>query len=179
MSELKPPDLRAEAFLLRPWRLDDLDQLVAAVQDPAVPRWTRVPEPYGLADGRAFIEATTKSWKDGTSAPFAVVDAADEQLLGSIGVRFHEEGAATVGYWIARESRGRGIATEALRLVSRWVLTALGVERLELVTEPANIASQRVAERAGFRREGLLRRYLVVKGERRDCVMFSLLRDDL
>src|SRR5215213_4282373 len=95
MSELKPPDLRAEAFLLRPWRLDDLDQLVAAVQDPAVPRWTRVPEPNGLADGRAFIEATTKSWKDGTSAPFAVVDAADEQLLGSIGVRFHEEGAAS------------------------------------------------------------------------------------
>ncbi len=100
-------------------------------------------------------------------------------MLGSIGVRFHEETAASTGYWIARDARGRGIATEALRLVSGWVLTELGVERLELVTEPANLASQRVAEKAGFQREGLLRRYLHVKGERRDCVMFSLLREDL
>lgn len=179
MPELEPPELRTETFALRPWRIDDLDQLVAAVQDPEIPRWTRVPEPYGHDDGRVFLERTTKSWQHGTAAPFAVVDVLGEQLLGSIGVRFHDEGAATVGYWIARESRGRGIATEALRLVSRWVLTALAVERLELVTEPENVASQRVAEKAGFRREGLRRRYLVVKGERRDCVMFSLLRDDL
>jgi RimJ/RimL family protein N-acetyltransferase len=178
MPELQPPDLRTDTFLLRPWRPGDLDDLVAAIQDPEVPRWTRVPAPYGLDDGRAFLEATAKSWREGTSAPFAVVDV-QGRLLGSIGVRFHEEGAATVGYWIAREPRGRGVATQALRLVSRWVLTKLPVERLELVTEAENVASQRVAEKAGFRREGLLRRYLVLKGERRDCVMFSLLAGDL
>ena len=80
---------------------------------------------------------------------------------------------------IAREARGRGLATQALRLVSRWVLAALAVERLELVTEPKNVRSQHAAQKAGFRREGLLRRYLEVKGERRDCVMFSLLAEDL
>ena len=165
MPKLEPPNLHTDELQLRPWRLDDLDAVVAAVQDPEIPRWTRVPKPYGRADGRAFLEATVEGWREGHSANFAIVDP-QGVLLGSIGVRFHEETAASTGYWIARDARGRGIATEALRLVSGWVLTELGVERLELVTEPANLASQRVAEKAGFQREGLLRRYLHVKGER-------------
>lgn len=178
MPKLEPPDLRTDEFALRPWREDDLDAVVAAVQDPEIPRWTRVPEPYGRADGVAFLEAAANGWREGHSASFAIVDP-QGLLLGSIGVRFHEETAASIGYWIARDARGRGIATEALRLVSGWVLGELAVERLELVTEPSNVASQRVAEKAGFQREGLLRRYLEVKGTRRDSVMFSLLREDL
>jgi RimJ/RimL family protein N-acetyltransferase len=176
---LAPPDLRTDRILLRPWRADDLDELVAELQDPEIPRWTRIPEPYGHADGRSFLAAAERGWSEGTGASFAIVDAADGQLVGSIGVRFHEPGAATVGYWVARGARGRGIAAEALRLVSVWVLDVLEVERLELLTAPDNEPSQRVAEKAGFTREGLLRRYMEVKGRRRDWVMFSLLRDDL
>jgi RimJ/RimL family protein N-acetyltransferase len=63
--------------------------------------------------------------------------------------------------------------------VSRWLLDSFPVERVELVTAPENVPSQRVAEKAGFTREGLLRRYMEIKGKRRDCVMFSLLPDDL
>jgi RimJ/RimL family protein N-acetyltransferase len=179
MPELETPDLRTDAIVLRPWREDDLEAMVTALQDPEIPRWTRVPEHYGAAEGRLFLEASAEGWAEGTAAHFAVVDIADGRLLGSIGLRFHEEGAATVGYWTAREGRGRGIATEALRLISRWALTGLPIERLELAAEPANERSQRVAEKAGFQREGLLRRYRAVKGERRDCVLFSLLLDDL
>jgi RimJ/RimL family protein N-acetyltransferase len=176
---IETPDLRTEKIVLRPWRADDLDAMVSALQDPEIPRWTTVPERYGVEEGRLFLDASAQGWADGTSAHFAVVDAEDERLLGSIGARFHEEGAARVGYWTVRDARGRGLATEALRLVSRWVLTNLSVERLELFTEPGNVRSQRVAEKAGFTREGLLRRYLVVKGQRRDCVLFSLLREEL
>jgi RimJ/RimL family protein N-acetyltransferase len=143
------------------------------------PRWTRIPEPYTHEDGREFLERSIAGWSDGTRASFAVVEAAGDGLMGSIGVIFHEAGAATIGYWVAKRARGRGVAGTALRLVSEWVLTALPVERLELVTHPANEPSQRVAEKAGFRREGLLRRYVVIKGRRRDCVMFSLLRDEV
>ena len=178
MPKLEPPDLQNDEIVLRPWQADDLEAVVAAVQDPEIPRWTRVPEPYDRSDGRAFLEASARGWREGHSAGFAIVDP-EGVVLGSIGVRFHEAGAASIGYWIAREARGRGIATTALRLVSGWVLGDLAVERLELVTEPANVRSQRVAEKAGFQREGVLRRYLDVKGERRDCVMFSLLREDL
>ena len=176
---LEPPDLRTEEIVLRPWQGEDLDAIVDELQDPEIPRWTRIPEPYRAADGRAFLAHSARRWSDGTGASFAIVDRATDHIVGSIGVRFLEQGGATVGYWVASAARGRGLATTALRLVSRWVIEELSVERLELVTEPQNLASQRVAEKAGFEREGVLRRQLVVKGERRDCVMFSLLPDDL
>ena len=178
MPELPVPDLRTDAFFLRPWRPDDVEQLVAELQDPEIPRWTRIPEPYTHEDGREFLERTAEGWNQGTSANFAVVDVAGDRLLGSIGVIFHD-GSASIGYWVAQGARGRGIASEALRLISRWVLGTFAVERLELVAAPDNEASLRVAENAGFTREGLLRRYVEIKGTRQDCVMFSLLPDDL
>jgi RimJ/RimL family protein N-acetyltransferase len=85
-----------------------------------------------------------------------------------------------VGYWCASGARGRGITTTALRLLSRYAFDELGLERLELVTDPDNHASQRVAEKAGYRREGILRSHIRhPDGRRRDSVMFSLLPGEL
>jgi RimJ/RimL family protein N-acetyltransferase len=80
---------------------------------------------------------------------------------------------------VRRAARGRGVATSALRMLSRWALTSAGFERLQLVTETQNVASQRVAVKAGFQREGLLRSFVKVDGDRVDGVMFGLLRDDV
>jgi RimJ/RimL family protein N-acetyltransferase len=85
-----------------------------------------------------------------------------------------------VGYWLAAGARGRGLTSAALQALSRWAFEELGLGRVELVTDPDNIASQRVAEKAGFTREGVLRSILVNRdGSRRDGVMFSLLPDEL
>jgi RimJ/RimL family protein N-acetyltransferase len=85
-----------------------------------------------------------------------------------------------VGYWVVREARGRGVATEALRVLSRWALEELGLVRLELTTDPDNVASQRVAEKVGFRHEGILRAHLRHRdGRLRDSVMYSLLPGEL
>jgi RimJ/RimL family protein N-acetyltransferase len=78
-----------------------------------------------------------------------------------------------------REARGRGSATRALRLLAAWAFAELGAGRVQLLTEPENIASQRVAEKAGFTRDATLRSYLVLNGERRDAIMFSLLPGEL
>jgi RimJ/RimL family protein N-acetyltransferase len=86
-----------------------------------------------------------------------------------------DPGLAEVGYWLCREARGRGAATTAVRLVAGWAFRELGVGRLNLQTAPENLASQRVAERAGFTREGVLRAWLPTADGRRDSVMFSLL----
>jgi RimJ/RimL family protein N-acetyltransferase len=64
-------------------------------------------------------------------------------------------------------------------LLARWALEEAGLARLELVTDPDNIASQKVAKHAGFRREGVLRSYIERRGERQDCVIFSLLPGEL
>jgi RimJ/RimL family protein N-acetyltransferase len=176
-----PTELRDGRLLLRPWQLDDVSRVTEICQDPEISRWTRIPSPYAEEHARAFIEQTIRNWAERRQAEFAVTDAETGELVGAIGLHLQENYAVqgTIGYWVAKESRGRGIATGALRLVSRWGLEELGLPRLELVTDPENVPSQRVAESAGFRREGLLRQYIQLPAGRRDCVMFSLLSGEL
>ena len=90
-----------------------------------------------------------------------------------------DQGCASVGYWLAPEARGRGVATHAVRLLARWAFAELGLARLELTCGPDNEASQRVAERCGFVRGSLLRSRITFKGARRDTVIYSLLRGEL
>jgi RimJ/RimL family protein N-acetyltransferase len=113
----------------------------------------------------------------GDRLPFAVADATTDSLLGAIDVRLGEIGS--IGYWMHPDARGRGAATRAVVLVSRWAVTEGGVQRLELTTHPENAASQRVAEKAGFHREGVYRGHLPFREGRRSSVMFSLLASDL
>ena len=177
------PDLRDDDFALRPWRERDLPGLLDGFLDPVVQRfsWAEV-EPYTEADGRAFIADRTAQLAAGTGADVAIVEAADEDaILGGASIYDIEAEwrRASTGYWLAPRARGRGIATRAVRLLARWAFEDLGIERLQLTCGPDNLASQRVAERAGFTREGVLRSQLPFKGQRRDTVVFSLLPTEL
>src|SRR5205085_384676 len=166
---------------LRPWRDDDLPGIVAACQDPEISRWTRVPWPYGESDARQYLLQRFDALHTGTAAPFAIVDAGqDSRLLGSISLMSLDwlQRRGEVGYWLAREARGLGHATRAVRLVCHWGMTALGLERIDLLAATANHASQRVAERAGFTREGILRSYMQTREGRQDMVAFGLLAGD-
>ena len=116
-------------------------------------------------------------WHSGEAATFAIADPADSTYLGGIDLRSGPWPVGEIGYGLRAEVRRRGITTRALRLVAGWGIE-LGLPRLQLCTEVDNIASQRVAEGAGFVREGVLRMGLDVKGRRSDCVMFSRLPGD-
>jgi RimJ/RimL family protein N-acetyltransferase len=95
-------------------------------------------------------------------------------------MRFDDTRAvAEVGYWVARGVRRRGVATRSVRLTSSWALRSLGIARLELMTRVENVASQGVAERAGFTREGVLRAYMTHGCGLSDVVMFSMIPADL
>jgi RimJ/RimL family protein N-acetyltransferase len=121
----------------------------------------------------------TASWAEGSGATFVIAHPAGSGL-GTIGLHLfaNDAGLAEVGYWLRREARGHGAATIAVCLVSDWAFGELGIGRLNLITAPENLASQRVAERARFTREGLLRAWMPTREGRRDSVMFSLLPDD-
>ena len=169
------------ATALRGWRESDIAALVVACRDPEIVRWTRVPERYGEADARAYMLQRYDAIQAGTAAPFAVVAAEElERLLGSISLmRFdwlHRR--AEVGYWLAREARGHGHAARSVQLICAWAFSVLELERIDLLAATTNPASQRVAERAGFRREAVLRSYMLGKGERHDMVAFGLLAAD-
>jgi [ribosomal protein S5]-alanine N-acetyltransferase len=105
----------------------------------------------------------------------------EDRLLGALGISNFDwaDLKGEIGYWMVAEARGRGIGARATRMLAVWALTRLGLERLELLANPQNEASQRLAERAGFTREGTLRRYRRRHGVREDLVMFSMLAEDL
>jgi RimJ/RimL family protein N-acetyltransferase len=107
--------------------------------------------------------------------------AADGSPAGAIGMSVNSMNyRGRIGYWVAAPSRGAGVCTRALRLLSRWAFDDLELRRLELITDPDNVASQRVAEKVGYRREGVMRSHLLhPDGRLRDSVMFSLLPGEI
>ena len=159
----------------------DLPAIVAACQDPEIPRWTRVPEPYGESEARSWFEQEAEERARGEQLGLLIVDPGNGRLLGSVGIVHVDqlEGRCELGYWMARDSRGRGLATRAVRLLSGWAFEHLPIDRIEIHAEPENAASRRVAERAGFSFEGVLRSHHVKKGLRRDAASYSLLRGEL
>lgn len=176
------PEISAGDLVLRPWRQSDADAVVRAWADLEILRWGR----YGaVAPGRENVEQwldwNNEQWHFGLRAGFAVCAAADPgsgagaagggELVGSIALRGSGHSpsisgpradTAETGYWIVPGRRGRGGATLALEALSRWALRSadeggLGLRRIELRHSVANPASCRVATKAGYAREGLLR----------------------
>jgi len=174
------PALAAAEIILRRPVPDDVPWITAACSDRELSRYIpMIPYPYSESDARAFIEHAGRGWAEGTGATFVIAHPASGGL-GTIGLHLYADdaGLGEIGYWLHREARGRGAATVAVRLVSDWAFAELGIRRLNLMTAPENLASQRVAERAGFTREGLLRAWMPTREGRRDSVMFSLLPGD-
>jgi RimJ/RimL family protein N-acetyltransferase len=159
----------------------DLPAIVDAVQDPDIPRFTTVPQPYGESEARLWQRTAAAGMRSGSGLATVIVDEEDGALLGSVGVHNidPETGRCSAGYWVGAPARRRGIASRGLRLICAYAFAELGVQRIELWIEPANAPSLGVAEAVGFHREGLLRSFMHVGGERRDMLMYSLLPDDL
>jgi RimJ/RimL family protein N-acetyltransferase len=174
------PPLTDGTVLLRPWTDADVPAVAEACRDPEITRWIDdIPAPYTRADARAYVAACRRGWKDGSLWAFAVVDTSSGKVVGSCGIGWQDDphGVAEIGYWVRPGHRGRGVATRAVRLASEWAFEEGGVQRLQLRADELNTASQRVAERAGFQREGVLRSVRYSRRQRRrvDFVMFSRL----
>jgi RimJ/RimL family protein N-acetyltransferase len=179
-GELIVPVLAAGPFRLRPFRLADLDLVRAAAGDPYIPLITTIPAVFTEDEGRRFIERQWSRAQQGYGYSFAIADAATDRALGQAGLWLQNigQGRAEVGYWVIAAARGRGAAGRAVAAITGWALGELRIPRLELYVEPWNQASIRTAEKAGFRREGLLRSWQAVAGERKDMLMYSLLPGD-
>ena len=165
-----------EVVTVRPWTYADAPAIAEALDgDPEITRWLDlVPQPYTVGDARAWLGSSGEE-------KLAVTDTATGRLLGSIGIRWNESGdVGEIGYWVRSDARGRGVMTRALRLVSRHAF-ANGAERLQLRADPENVASCRVAEKAGFTCEGILRSVYRNDrlGRRQDHALYSLLPGEL
>jgi [ribosomal protein S5]-alanine N-acetyltransferase len=172
--ELRPPDppLGDAVVALRPLSLTDAVVVETALDDPDICRWF---DNRGVS-ARDVVDRAVSRWHTGEAAEFALLHL--EQCVGSLWLTLGADSRASVGYWLLSRARGKGIASCALVLVSQWAFAELGVKRIGLLTDPRNVASMRVAERAGFQREGVLRSWVDVNGDRVDHVSFSLLPTD-
>ena len=155
----------------------DRPAFVLACQDPAIQRYTTVPERYGDINAREFARQAALGFADGTAVSVVIADAATDELVGTVAIRRipAERGRWSVGYWVAPWARRRGVATTAVTMIARFGFEELDAARIDLLAEPENVASVRVAEGAGFRREGLLREEIVIKGKAHDVFMYTLL----
>jgi RimJ/RimL family protein N-acetyltransferase len=151
------PDLEAPLsdgiVSLRHFTLNDVAEVTRALQNPEIVRWTAsLPTPYTEADAQGWIERHSELWNSGSTAQFAIVDASDGALMGNIYVIVAPFmlGRAALGYWVAEWGRARGFATSALVLASKWAFGVLNPPGLFLETLDGNVASERVAEKAGY-----------------------------
>lgn len=161
------PTLAEGPVVLRPWQPEDASAIVAAI-DEEVARFLPVRWPYSLDDAQAYLRG--EAWPDheGPAASWAITEAGDDTLAGSIGVHLvdAEERVAHAGYWLAASARGRGIAAAALRLTTDWARAEWDLRRVELLISPDNARSQGVARRAGFTKTHRTRQ-LAIGGELR------------
>jgi ribosomal-protein-serine acetyltransferase len=169
---------------IRRFHADDVAHLFSAARESVndLCSWTTwCHDRYSLKECADYIASCGVQWENGESYSFAIFRVSDGLFLGSIGLTQinHLHRFANLGYWVRSTQTGRGVASAAVRLIARFALRELGFHRLEIVVPAGNRPSQRVAEKAGARREGLLRNRIVRQGSDADAIMYSLVAEDL
>jgi RimJ/RimL family protein N-acetyltransferase len=172
------PRLRSDRVELRPIERGDAESIFAASTDSLIQRHTFLQASPTQADRKLWVEQKLAPWT-AQVARFAIADRRTAEFLGSVSVYLPlQEHRAECGFWVVPSGRRQYAARDALGLVARWAFDVLGVERLSLLIEEDNIASNGVAEACGFTREGVLRSYQLIRGVRADVVSWSLLPAD-
>jgi RimJ/RimL family protein N-acetyltransferase len=149
------------------------------VADPEVRQFTRIEEPPPEGFARTWIDAYMRARRDGSREGFAALDGDDRFVgLGLAPEIDREGGELELGYIVAAQARGRGLGTEILRQLTRWAFDELEAQRVYLIIDVENPASARVAERCGYRLEGIMRSIHLKQGQRIDAGLWSRLPGD-
>jgi [ribosomal protein S5]-alanine N-acetyltransferase len=156
----------------------DVPMLLDLATDPYVPLIGTLPAHATDAEALAWIERNRGRWAEGRGFSFAVAEAATGRAVGGLGLWLSElpHGRAEIGYSIMPSARRRGFAAAALTAATAFAWTIPALHRIALHIEPWNTGSIRTAERAGYRREGLLRSYQEIGGKRRDMLLYAAVR---
>jgi RimJ/RimL family protein N-acetyltransferase len=176
-TPIEPVELHVGELLLRPWRADDADAYWAALQSPDGRLWHG--STLDTRDEVRSALARRSDWTTGDHASWALVD--DAGLLGSFSVHRidRDQDDGEIGYWTAPAARGRGLAARAVQTACRWAFGDLGLHRIQLFHAVDNVASGRVAEKAGFTYEGRLRQsHRYGDGLRHDELLWARLATD-
>jgi [ribosomal protein S5]-alanine N-acetyltransferase len=152
----QPTIALSDEIELRPWRATDAPAVIEAFSDAEIQRW-HCRRCETTAEAIAWIDAELRAWKDESSASWAIADVDSQRVLGRVALHPSlGDGWAEVSYWVLPDARGRGLATAAAAVATRWA-HELGIHRVQLEHSIHNERSGRVAVKAGFREEGIRR----------------------
>lgn len=197
ISQSEQPSLETERLVLRPFRKSDEPDVFRICSLKEVAANTRtIPHPYPREMAADWIHEQPVKWSQGKGAVFAVClkddskaadtgnqgtgDRATTDLIGAVGLMISEQDQnAEIGYWMDKPFWGQGYCSEAVQEVIRFGLIDLGLHRIHAHYMVRNPASGRVMEKAGMRREGLLRGHMRKWGVFEDIVFCGILRSDL
>ena len=178
----EPTDaLRTASVALRLAAERDIPEVLIAHQDdPQLYRQLGLARPPSGAELGRRVEGGAGDRATGTALWLTIVRAGADECIGQLDVHDvdWDHSRAELGIWTAPAQRGRGVATDALRLAGRWLLGECGLARVQLITEPENAAMVSAARGAGFAEEGVLRGYLREHGQRVDVTVLSLVAGD-
>jgi len=166
------------SVVLRAFRDEDAHLAVELGKDPYIPLIGSLPAHPTAEQALAWIHRQRDQLAQAQRFSFAIADAASDKAVGAIGLGLRDlaAGRATAGYAVSPLHRGCGIATSALKALTTFAWTVPGLYRVELYIERWNTSSIRVAEAAGYQREGLLRSYQEIGGTRRDMLLYATTR---
>jgi ribosomal-protein-serine acetyltransferase len=138
-------------------------------------------EGYSMSETKDFLKRRPEGWKKDTEYVFGIIDSRDGSYIGTCGLNRidNENHRANLGYWVRTSRVGQGAATAATLLLAKWGFTVLKLCRIEILVSVGNKSSQRVAEKVGAQREGVLRNRLKIREDLHDAIMYSLVPQDI
>lgn len=179
------PELSGAAVMLREPRPGDFPEWAALRQasrdflEPWEPEWPF--DEFTRSNFRSRVARIRSQRRDRTGLGFLIFERGTGRLAGGISIGNIRHGAAEtgqIGYWMGEPFSGRGLMTEAVRLVTAHAFDTMRLHRLEAACIPGNRRSERVLEKAGFQREGLMRSYLRINGVWQDHTLYAIIAGD-
>ena len=176
------PTLTYGTLTLRPSRESDIESIYQACQDPLISHFTTVPANYTLEHAQSFVrQLDPEGLQSKREIRFIIENnqGATPALAGVIS--FHSPNfnnkVAEIGYWIAKEYRGKSIGTTAVKVLTNFGFETMGWNRIEAMIDHDNEASKKVVTRAGYEHEGLLRQRVIrADGDVIDMDLFAVLQ---
>jgi RimJ/RimL family protein N-acetyltransferase len=176
---VKPPDtFSGGGVVLRKLRESDRAAVLTTMRDAEVQRWLNMPGDPRDADFDTLLRTVDLGFSSGDRFDYTVATSGDDTPFGAVVASRRARDNWELAYLAREAGRGRGLMTRAVGLIAKWLFEQ-NVGRIELRTHPENIASQRLAARCGFQREGVERKSIWLHGRRVDAIVWSLLPDDL
>lgn len=186
-KKLPPHSAERDGIRIRSMRLTDVDGLyhAAIASIDSVGAWLPWLRPgYQRGDTELWVASSVLGWGDPRGMfQFVIESAADQRFLGGINIKVFDvpgtKRLGNIGYWVRSDGVGRGVATAAVKLISEFGFKELKLLRLEIGADVANVASRRVAEKAGYQYEGVLRHGLITNGRPVDQALYGMIAADL